>query len=201
MSLIFAAIVSLVSGSFIGAEQYAVAVLSPKTGGIRASAVLIHEQAALTAAHATGEAGTLISLRCKNGVVNGVVTKRNVVLDLAIVEFEGVCESRVVEIASTDLSVGEPLTIVGFPGGRFLIISSGIVAGFDIVSAGGFARYALLSDIDVYPGNSGGPVLSQDQKLVAIITGRVCFSDEDQPPKCYASSVPISLIRLFLALL
>lgn len=186
--------------SLAGADAFGVAVLSQKTGHVRASAVLIAPHAALTAAHATDEAGSLATLRCSNTVVHGIVTRRSVLMDLALVEFEEDCSATVAELATKNPPVGADLTVVGYPGGEFLSVTRGIVSLYDLIGAQGVPRYALISDAKIFPGSSGGPVFTEDGVLVGIVTGRVCFKDDNQPSECWSSSVPASLIKLFLTL-
>jgi S1-C subfamily serine protease len=181
-----------------GADKYGIAVLSQRSGSVKASAVLIHKQAALTAAHATDDTGSLTTLRCPNGIVHGLVTRRSVLLDLAIVEFEENCEAPVAELADRNPPVGAALTVVGYPGGAFLTVTNGVVSVYEIIKSAATQRYAMISDAQIFMGNSGGPVFTDNGELVGIVTGRICFNDEDQPSACWSSSVPSSLISLFL---
>ncbi len=181
-----------------GADKYGLAVLSQKSGSIKASAVLIHKQAALTAAHATDDTGSFATLQCPNGTVIGLVTRRSALLDLAIIEFDEPCDAPVAELAGYNPAVGIPVTVVGYPGGEFRTVTIGIVSTYEMIQSAAVPRYALLSDAKIFPGSSGGPVFNDNGQIVGLVTGRVCLNDEGQPPECWSSSVPASLIRLFL---
>jgi S1-C subfamily serine protease len=197
--MLFVVLASLVS-TFSGAENYAVAVLSPTTFKIKASAFLVNEQIALTAAHAVKDVGSVQPMKCGRDLVFGIVSKRSQAADLALVEFAEPCGVAVARPAEADPARGAPLTVVGWPGGAFLLLTQGTVSAYEQIMALGVPRYALLTDAAIYHGNSGGPVFNDAGQVVGVVTGRVCFDDEDQPPQCYGSLVPISQVRLFLLL-
>lgn len=191
-------IISTLLSTLPGANKYGVALISQVTGNVKASAVLIHPHAALTAAHATDDVGTLVTLKCPGTITHGIVTRRSMLLDLALVEFEEECDAPVADLADRNPGIGDPITIVGFPGGAFLTVTAGTVSAFEVIQAATVPRYALISDAQIFPGSSGGPVFNDDGLLIGIVTGRICFDDKEQPGTCFSSSVPISLIRLFM---
>jgi S1-C subfamily serine protease len=196
-----ATLLFLTVSTFQGAEKYAVSVLSQKTGGIKGSAVLIHKQAALTAAHVVGEVGDLTTLGCHGAAVHGVVTKRSQLLDLALVEFDEECDVPVAGLAKMNPPTGSAVTPVGFPGGEFLTVGHGTVASYEVLNAAnGFPRLSILIDAAIFPGHSGGPLFNDVGGLSGTITGRVCLNDPEQPSQCWGSVVPVSLIRIFLAM-
>lgn len=63
------------------------------------------------------------------------------------------------------LVLGEAVLAAGYPWGGPLQVSHGVVTG---VSK--YAPWTRMSDADVNPGNSGGPVFDKDGNLIAIIT-------------------------------
>jgi S1-C subfamily serine protease len=191
---------SLATSAFQGAGNYGVAVLSPKSLRVKASAFLLTDSAALTAAHAVGDVGAAQPLKCGERVVYGLVTKVSEAVDLAIVEFAEPCSARVSALAVTDPAEGSPLTLVGWPGGMFKMLTGGVVSSYSVVQTENMPRYALLTDAAVYPGNSGGAAFDDSGHVVGVVTGRVCLESEDSPAQCYGSLVPISLVRLFLSI-
>ncbi len=186
------------TAGFEGVENHAVAVLSPTTLAVKASAFLIGERMAMTAAHATGKLGTFQPLKCGTKIVIGVVTKRSELVDLAVVEFDESCGAVVTKLADRDVKVGAPIGILGWPGGRFLMFTRGVASSYESVHTQFGARFSLLSDVAIFFGNSGGAVFDEQQRVVGVAVGRLCFDDDDQPGQCYASVVPVSLVKLFL---
>lgn len=183
--------------SFQGSENYAVAILSPVSMSIRATGFLVHDQAVLTAAHAVEALGSTMPVRCGKEVVFGIVTRKSEAVDLAVIEFEGYCDSPVAKIAPSNPATGTAVVAVGYPGGRFLMVTSGVVSAYSIIQST-TVHYALMIDAAIFPGNSGGPVLDEQGRVVAVVTGRVCLSDDDQPSQCYGAATPASLVRIFL---
>jgi len=86
---------------------------------------------------------------------------------------------------------GDDLTVVGYPLGGPLTLRSGMAV--DTVSG---ARYGipggvLRLDVDVQPGNSGGPVLDARGRLVAIVFARDAAGN--------GLAVPVGALRKLIA--
>lgn len=72
------------------------------------------------------------------------------------------------------VNVSEALFVLGYPYGMPFSVTEGIVSSPNQLMNG---KYYIQTDAAVNPGNSGGPVLSADGKLVGITTAK--FQDAD----------------------
>lgn len=81
---------------------------------------------------------------------------------------------------SNDVKQGEQLCVFGYPqqiGGSINImlkdmstLSLGIMSGFDFVFNSDYGY--MKTDAEIHPGNSGGPVFNEDNKVVGIATSK-----------------------------
>lgn len=182
-----------------GADKFGVALMATNSSRTVGTGVRISKHLVLTAAHVVGDTlGNPQPLRCGDDLNLGVVVKVDKKKDLALVAFNGVCSAEIAVLASEDLAVGSALTTVGHPNGAFLAVTTGTVSSYSVIEAWSGLRYSLVSEAQIYPGCSGGPVLSDNGELVAIMTGRWCFRDEELVPVCYMTAVPASLVKAFL---
>ncbi len=72
------------------------------------------------------------------------------------------------------VNVSETLFVLGYPYGMPFSVTEGIVSSSNQLMEG---KHYIQTDAAVNPGNSGGPVLSGDGKLVGITTAK--FQDAD----------------------
>jgi serine protease Do len=102
-------------------------------------------------------------------------------LDLALLRIEDAPgDLPAVPLGDSDaLRVGGLVYAIGHPWGRLGTVTAGIVSGLGVVQGpGGRARY-IQSDVALAPGNSGGPLLNAQGKIVginAMIFGRLALS-------------------------
>jgi RNA-directed DNA polymerase len=126
------------------------------------------------------------------------ITKQDTKLDIMILTFEGI--GRFVYLHkgdSSNLQRGYPISVVGFPNyapGNTVQVYSGEIAG-QKKSCAGHKRFNVSAHI--YKGNSGGPVLDVESRVIGIaVTG------EDrpglQPPKEEYGVIPIELLDVLL---
>ncbi|MEN9625812.1 MAG: hypothetical protein RL557_140 [archaeon] len=87
-------------------------------------------------------------------------------LDLALLKIDG--EYRPLKFASTDdVKIGEKVIAIGNPLGLSFSVSEGIISAKDRVGANDLPAY-IQTDAALNPGNSGGPLIDADGKVVGI---------------------------------
>jgi len=115
-------------------------------------------------------------------------------LDLAILSLDDLRagETRPLEIRYDQLKLGDEISVFGFPsiGGDTLTLTKGIISGFDNVE--GFYKVSAV----INKGNSGGPVLDFNGKLIGIATA--FFEAKvrcDKPDQCFTDGTNLGLVR------
>ena len=102
-------------------------------------------------------------------------------------------ETRPLEIVYDRLRLGDDVSIYGFPdiGGQTLTLTKGIVSGFDKKSGDFYKVSAAIN-----AGNSGGPVLDAQGRLIGIATAviRSEISCENSQT-CYTDGTNVGLVR------
>lgn len=107
--------------------------------------------------------------------VEGRVVMSDPGLDVALIEIP---ESKrtPVELGSPDpVQVGEPVAVLGFPFGLSLSASVGAVGAVDQATslrASPLQSTLLQLSLSVNPGNSGGPVLDAEGRVLGMVTFR-----------------------------
>ena len=77
---------------------------------------------------------------------------------------------------STGLEIGDPVYAFGYPGNLYGTLTQGIVSGFETGPAGdtGYSvPNMIMSDLNLLPGHSGGPVVNASGEAVGIANGRI----------------------------
>lgn len=114
--------------------------------------------------------------------------------DLAIVQLAElrVGETRPLQIRYDRLKLGDEVSVFGFPGigGDTLTLTKGIISGFD--NQYGFYKVSAA----INKGNSGGPVLDAQGRLIGIATA-VFRSEIDcgESQICYSDGTNVGLVR------
>jgi S1-C subfamily serine protease len=114
--------------------------------------------------------------------------------DLAIVQLVDLRagETRPLQIRYDRLKLGDEVSVFGFPGigGDTLTLTKGIISGFD--SDYGFYKVSAA----INKGNSGGPVLDAQGRLIGIATA-VFRSEIDcgESQICYSDGTNLGLVR------
>ena len=102
--------------------------------------------------------------------LSATVTAAQPQLDLAMLSVEA-SNLPVAKVAdSTHLRVGEIVYAIGNPWGNVGVVTAGIVSGAGDISIQGTDRKAhyIRSDVQLAPGNSGGPLLNAEGAVVGI---------------------------------
>jgi S1-C subfamily serine protease len=88
--------------------------------------------------------------------------------DLAILRVPG-ADLPVAELRAEAIAVGELVAAIGYPGGGPATIATGTVLGRRTATLGGEATDVIVTDADVRQGNSGGPLVDTDGRVVGVV--------------------------------
>lgn len=146
------------------------------------SGFLIDDDLVVTAAHVVKDAAE-ITLRVDDELVSGQVLGTNDRSDIALVRLARTSEGHQFSFIDGDPEIGTEIQALGFP--QNLTVkderesNSGFTATIGSVSAGDqTARYEsgpienmIRIDASVDSGNSGGPLITKDGKVVGLVSG------------------------------
>jgi putative serine protease PepD len=99
--------------------------------------------------------------------------------------------------SSASLDVGDPIAAIGDPFTYDRSMSTGIVSGLDrtISAPNGFTvAHAIQTDAALNPGNSGGPVLDANGKVIGIVD-QIATNGSSDTSSGVGFAVPIDLIK------
>lgn len=108
-------------------------------------------------------------------------------IDVAVLHVSGL-DARALRFADTSATTGDPAVVAGFPGGGPLDASAARVRallearGEDIYGHSGVTRSVYSFRGSVIPGNSGGPLLSPEGRVLGVVFA----SGVDDPSTGYA---------------
>ncbi len=89
--------------------------------------------------------------------------------DLAILRLSDASGLPVAELRTTEAERGEQIIAVGYPGGGPSVVSPGSVLGYVPGELLGEATEVLRIDASIKQGNSGGPVLDQQGRVIGVV--------------------------------
>jgi len=95
--------------------------------------------------------------------------------DLALVKIDAPAPLPPLSLGrSHDLMLGEPVLVIGDPGGLAHSVSTGVVSGLHRATAmpGAFHPWLVQTSAAVNPGNSGGPLINALGEQVGVVTGK-----------------------------
>jgi S1-C subfamily serine protease len=150
----------------------------------------------LTNAHVVGRAGSV-----KIGLPDGSTHEGNVVgtdpaTDLAVVHIDGAHLPAAELGTSSKLRVGQLVVAIGNPLGFSFTVSAGVVSalGRTLRAQDGRLMDAIIqSDVALNPGNSGGPLVDSQARVVGINTAVILGAQG------LSFSVPVDTARWVLA--
>ena len=117
------------------------------------------------------------------------VTRR---LDLALLKIQGDGLKPLALGDSTKLRVGEWVFAIGHPWGQRWVVTAGIVSTMRTAKLkNGLETHYIQSDVGLAPGNSGGPLLNADGRVVGI--NAMIFGGD------LSVSIPSSVVQNWLA--
>ena len=144
----------------------------------------------ITAYHVVSHlVGSGVTLSRKNGSWAGELTAIDPKHDLALIRLDGKPAGAVPlwqEPVTTPPATGDTLVLVGSPYGLSGTVTRGIVSRV--------TRMYIQTDAAANPGNSGGPALSQDGRIVGVVVARI----DPRLGSGLTFAVPIKLVCSYL---
>lgn len=121
----------------------------------------------VTNQHVVGKARTVsVELKDKQSY-NGTVVYADATLDIALVKLP-VHNLPVLEIGDLSrVKKGATVFAIGAPQGKSQTVTSGIISNLDVEVKG---RHYLQTDTALNPGNSGGPLLDEQGRVIGVCT-------------------------------
>lgn len=136
------------------------------------SAVLISPDGfALTAAHVVMRHPTVSVVTRAGATVNATVVRVDEAHDVALIKLDAPQPTPCLAPAVGQVPLGSDVFVLGSPAGEELSFSvaKGIISGYRTLDGLRFVQF----DAAVNPGNSGGPAVSQDGKIVGITSWKL----------------------------
>lgn len=88
--------------------------------------------------------------------------------DLAVIRVIGL-DLPVASVRRTPAVIGEPVAVIGYPGGGGSTITTGTVLGLTDGPILGEQVPAIRVDAEVRPGNSGGPLIDAEGRVIGVV--------------------------------
>ena len=159
--------------------------------GIGSGFILNDEGLVLTAAHVV-RPGLMAHFRNTEDFAMARVVRINHTIDVALLRVEQAPSSRCLELADKVPALGSDVYAIGAPSGAAFSLSRGIVSS--VREIGGMN--VLQTDAPISPGNSGGPLLGADGKVVGVVSFK--FVRQGVEGVSFAVTVPAALAALGL---
>ncbi len=120
----------------------------------------------LTNCHVVGN-NLQVGVRLANGsVYRGVITSRNPQVDLAVIQIQPKQQLPFLRILAVPPKIGQKVYVIGNPRGLARSLSDGTVSRID---QSGLIQFTA----PVTFGNSGGPLLDEDGRVLGVVEGGV----------------------------
>ena len=89
--------------------------------------------------------------------------------DLAVLQLRGASDLPVAELRTEPVERGEPVIVVGYPGGGPATVSTGRVVSLIEGELLGEPADVIRVDAEIQQGNSGGPLLDEEGRVIGIV--------------------------------
>ena len=173
-------------------ERVAVRVRNVGCGGVSTgSGFAVTEDVLVTNRHVVAGADTLQVSTYDGQDLLVETAGAAVVADLALVNTRSGLPAAVT-LAEADPAVGDPIEVVGFPGGGRLTSSTGTVLGFEEDPLDANTGQVIITDATAQPGSSGSPMYDAAGQVVGVV-----YAAAEDGSRSLA--VPVSTLRRLLA--
>ncbi|SKA30910.1 serine protease Do/putative serine protease PepD [Consotaella salsifontis] len=149
----------------------AMSAVKVTAGASLGSGVHIGHGFILTASHVVGQEATASIKTSLGDAVDGVIMWTNAAYDIALIKIDDGSLPAAAHLDCRIPDIGEAIETVGNPLGLEFVTSWGRVSS--VSGAAGRWGSAVMVDLSVSPGNSGGPVYDDDDDVVGIVVGDV----------------------------
>lgn len=109
-------------------------------------------------------------------ILSAKVIGRDVKRDIALLKIEDSNYHTLVLSNSGDIQVGEKVIAIGNPYGLSFTVTEGIVSAVNRRGPNGLAEY-IQTDVSLNPGNSGGPLINTEGKVMGVNNFKVGSAD------------------------
>lgn len=139
------------------------------------SGFLVDDRTIVTNRHVVEGAEVLEVETSEGGSLSVEVASQGLLADLAIVRLEAPMADALgtdippAELADANPEAGDPVTAIGYPGGGALTVTEGTVLDFKADPRLGNLSKVIRSDVEVHPGNSGGPAIGEDNRVIGVV--------------------------------
>ncbi|MDQ3697877.1 MAG: trypsin-like peptidase domain-containing protein [Gemmatimonadota bacterium] len=153
------------------ARQVSPAVVSvSRSGGSGSGVIIRRDGVVLTNAHVVGNARTVQVGLADGRRLNGTVAGRDQTLDIAVVRIP-ITDAPVAPLGDSDrLEVGQAAIAIGNPLGLERTVTTGVVSAVNRSPRGIQLDGLIQTDAAISVGNSGGPLLDSNGRVIGINT-------------------------------
>ncbi len=126
------------------------------------------------------------------------VANQGLLADLAVVRLATSMDDVMADerphatLAPTNPPPGTPLRVFGYPEGGVLTVTEGVVEDYKADPQLGNLSKVIRSDVEIHPGNSGGPALDERNQVVGVVYAIELSTDK-------ALIVPVDTLQRLLA--
>ncbi len=145
-------------------------VLVEQAQGSGSGVVIRRDGVVLTNAHVVGEARRVRVTLADGRKVDGEVVGRDPTVDVAVVRIP-VTNAPVAPLGDSDrLQVGQTAIAIGNPLGFERTLTAGVISALSRSIRGSTLDQLIQTDAAISPGNSGGPLLDSQGRVIGINT-------------------------------